>query len=83
MDKNLNYEDINNGDNVICINDQETAFITQEKIYPILNIWKCNNTDKFFFQIVDDGDYINSFEASRFKSKSSLRDDVISSLLIN
>ena len=83
MDKNLNYMDINNGDNVVCIKDKRTSFITQEKEYPILSIWKCHKSGKFFFQIVDDGDYINSFEASRFKSKSSLRDDIISSLLIN
>ena len=79
MNKNILYKGINSGDDVICINGKKTLHITEDKSYPILEIWKFQN--KYYFQIVDDENWINSFEASRFISKTDNREKLLNLLL--
>jgi len=74
-----NYKDIKNGDNVICINDQKTIHITKDNCYAVLNIYKSKN--RYYFQVIDDGEYINSYEATRFISFQKNRDKLLLEIL--
>ena len=73
------YKDIKKGDNVICVNDKRTIHITKDNCYPVLNIYKSKN--RYYFQLVDDGEYINSYEANRFISLNKNRDQLLDEII--
>jgi hypothetical protein len=77
----LNYNNIKSGDYVICINNSNIINISIKKKYEILNIYKSKN--KYYYQLVDDGDYISSYDAERFETIAEFRENFIDEVLNN
>jgi hypothetical protein len=73
------YKDINCGDPVVCINDQKTIHITKDKTYSVLSIYKSKN--RYYFRVEDDGEYVNSYEATRFISFRKNRETLIEQII--
>lgn len=73
------------GDSIICMNDKSSFNITKNKTYEALFIYEadCPKTkgQALYVQIADDGDQICSYEAERFKSIQTYREDQLSKIL--
>lgn len=61
------------GDIIICVDDEEIIHLTKNKQYKVLNIH--DSIAGTLIQLIDDFDEIYSFEKPRFISLSQYRDE--------
>lgn len=67
------------GDILVCINDGK--YISDQRKYEVLYTYPYD--DRYLVTIVDDGDYINSYDIERFISMKEHRDNLIDCILNN
>ena len=73
------YENIKQGDKVMCV--EKLPYITKNNFYNILGIFKISGDT--YCQIVDDGQFINSYKLSSFISLEQNRENNLLSFLSN
>lgn len=64
---------------MICIDDTLTSYITLNNTYNIIDIYSADN--KIILLIEDDEGYLNGYDSIRFINKMVYRDNILDNIL--